>query len=100
MPVGKLGPEDVVTAQPDGDLETVAERFAEESVGAVVVTEGDEPTGIVTDRDVALAIPNHDDVGSVSVESAMTADPATLHEDDEAIEISRAIEVQSPGYSP
>ncbi|MDG5820974.1 CBS domain-containing protein [Natronococcus sp. A-GB7] len=92
MPVGKLGPEDVVTAQPDDDLESVAERFAEENVGAVVVTEDDEPTGIVTDRDVALAIPNHDDVGSVSVEDAMTADPATLQEDDEAVEISRAIE--------
>lgn len=92
MPVGELGPEDVVTVQPDDDLETVAERFAEENVGAVVVTEGEEPVGIVTDRDVALAIPNNDDVGSVSVEDAMTADPATLREDDEAIEVSRAIE--------
>ncbi|NKE35012.1 CBS domain-containing protein [Natronococcus sp. JC468] len=92
MPVGELGPEDVVTVQPDDNLETVAERFAEENVGAVVVTEGEEPVGIVTDRDVALAIPNNDDVGSVSVEDAMTADPATLREDDEAIEVSRAIE--------
>jgi CBS domain-containing protein len=91
MPVGNLGPEDVVTAQRDDDLETVTETFAEENVGAVVVTEDDEPVGIVTDRDAALAIPNNDDVGSVSVEDVMTGEPATLHEDDEAIEISRAI---------
>ncbi|AGB38954.1 CBS domain-containing protein [Natronococcus occultus] len=92
MPVGELGPEDVVTAQPDDDLETVAEQFAEENVGAVVVTEDEEPVGILTDRDVALAVPNSDDVGSVAVEDAMTADPAILQEDDEAIAISRAIE--------
>lgn len=92
MPVGKLGPEDVVTAQRDDDLETVTGLFAEENVGAVVITEDEEPVGIVTDRDAALAIPGNDDVGSVSVEDVMTADPATLQEDDEAIEISRAIE--------
>ncbi|WP_306059202.1 CBS domain-containing protein [Natronococcus wangiae] len=92
MPVGKLGPEDVVTAQRDDDLETVTGLFAEENVGAVVITEDEEPVGIVTDRDAALAIPENDDVGSVSVEDVMTADPATLREDDEAIEISRAIE--------
>ncbi|TYL36690.1 CBS domain-containing protein [Natronococcus pandeyae] len=93
MPVGNLGPEEVVTAQRDDDLETVTELFAEENVGAVVVTEDEEPVGIITDRDAALAIHgNDDDVGSVPVEDAMTADPATIQADEEAIEISRAIE--------
>lgn len=92
MPVGNLGPTDVVTAQRDDDLETVTEQFAEENVGAAVVTEDDSPVGMITDRDAALAIPGNDDVGSVSVENVMTADPATIREDAEAIEISRAIE--------
>lgn len=92
MPVGNLGPTDVVTAQPDDDLETVTKRFAEENVGAVVITENDSPVGMVTDRDAALAIHENDDVGTVSVEDVMTADPATIQKDEEAIEISRAIE--------
>lgn len=92
MPVGDLGPEEVVTAQRDDDLETVSELFAEENVGAVVITEDEEPVGVVTDRDAALAIHGNDDVGSVPVEDAMTANPATIRADEEAIEISRAIE--------
>ncbi|WP_394739881.1 CBS domain-containing protein [Natronococcus roseus] len=75
MSVGKLVPGNVVTARPDNDLESVAERFAEEHVGAVVVTEDGEPTGIVTLDDLV----------------------ATIGEQLE--NVSETIEVQSPGYS-
>lgn len=92
MPVRKLGPENVVTTDREAKLEETTETLATEGIGAVVVTEDDSPVGILTDRDAALAIHEHDDVASVSVEEVMTEDPATLHEDEEAIEISRAIE--------
>ena len=92
MPVGELGPDEVVTASPDADLEEISETLATENVGAVVITEDDAPVGFVTDRDVALQVYESDDVASTSVQEAMTDDPATIHEDDEAIEISRAIE--------
>ncbi|SEV82100.1 CBS domain-containing protein [Natrinema salifodinae] len=91
MSVGQLGPQNVATTSRDSDLEEVTETLAEENVGALVVTEDDEPVGIVTDRDAALAIYEYDDVGSVSVEDVMTADPATVHEDDDPIAISKAI---------
>lgn len=91
MPVGDLGPDEVVTASPDSDLEEITETLDSENVGAIVITEDDTPAGIVTDRDAALAIHQHDDVASVSVEDVMTDDPATIQEDAEAIEISRAI---------
>lgn len=92
MPVGELGPEEVVTASRDADLEEISETLATENVGAVVITEDGAPEGIVTDRDVALQVHRSDDVASVSAEDVMTEDPATIQEDEEAIAISRAIE--------
>lgn len=92
MPVGDLGPNEVVTASPDSDLEEITETLDSENVGAIVITEDDTPAGIITDRDAALAIYQHDDVASVSVKDVMTEDPATIQKDAEAIEISRAID--------
>ncbi|SFT01064.1 CBS domain-containing protein [Halostagnicola kamekurae] len=92
MPVRKLGPEDVATTDRETELEEITETLAAEGIGAVVVTEDDAPVGIITDRDAALAIHEHDDIASVSVEEVMTEEPATIHEDEESIEVSRAIE--------
>lgn len=92
MTVGDLGPEEVVTASPDSELGEITDTLESENVGAIVITDDETPVGIVTDRDAALAIHQHDDVASVSVEDIMTEDPATIQEDEEAIEISRAID--------
>lgn len=64
----------------------------EQGIGAIVVTEHDEPVGIVTDRDIALAIPEGNGIANEPVSSVMSEDPATLREDAEAMEISRTIE--------
>lgn len=47
---------DVVTAEPDTPAPELAEKMAEEDVGAVIVVDRDEPVGVVTDRTVALAL--------------------------------------------
>lgn len=91
MPVAHLGPEDVETVHPDAAVSDVVERLESENVGSLVVTEGGRPVGIVTDRDVALAVNDSQDVGSEPVQSVMTEDPVTLHQDDEAMAISRTI---------
>ncbi|NUB93930.1 CBS domain-containing protein [Haloterrigena sp. SYSU A121-1] len=91
MSIGKLGPENVVTTSPDSDLEEATQTLEDENVGALVVTEDDEPVGMLTDRDAALAIHDHDDVGSLSVEEIMAEDPATIHADDDPLAISEAI---------
>ena len=91
MSVGKLGPENVVTISPNSDLEDATEALDEENVGALVVTEHNEPVGMLTDRDAALTIHKQDDVSSVSVKDVMTEDPATIHEDDGSLAISEAI---------
>lgn len=91
MSIGKLGPENVVTTSPDSDLEEATQTLEEENVGALVVTEDDEPVGMLTDRDAALAIHDNEDVGSVSVDEIMTEDPATVRADDDPLAISEAI---------
>ncbi len=54
MPINDLARTDVVTAPPTTVVADLAELMAEENVGSVVITEDNQPTGIVTDRDLAL----------------------------------------------
>ncbi len=46
----------VVTAAPGTALSAVARQMRDHNVGAVVIVEGQRPVGIITDRDVALAL--------------------------------------------
>jgi signal-transduction protein with cAMP-binding, CBS, and nucleotidyltransferase domain len=43
-----------VTVSPDTDLATAAKKMRDENVGAILVTEGDDLTGVVTDRDLVV----------------------------------------------
>ncbi len=45
-----------VSAGPDDTLASIAARTREHHVGTVVITEDRRPAGIVTDRDLALAL--------------------------------------------
>lgn len=92
MPVGTLGPEDVVTTEPGTQVMDIVDDLQTENVGAVVVAEDDEPVGMVTDRDVALAVDESQNVAEEPVETVMTEDPVTIQEDDDALEISRTID--------
>jgi len=46
----------VVTAEASDTLERVAELMRDRNVGSVVVCEGGRPVGVITDRDLALAV--------------------------------------------
>lgn len=98
MPVGELGPDDVVTGDRDATLTDIAETLESENVGAVVVTEDDEPVGLVTDRDVALAVAHGDDDGKL--ESIVTVDDLVGTVGEQLDEVADTIEAQSPDYSP
>jgi CBS domain-containing protein len=45
-----------VVVPPDAPLFVAASRMREAAVGSIVVVEGAEPVGVLTDRDVALAL--------------------------------------------
>ncbi|WP_456481303.1 CBS domain-containing protein [Methanopyrus sp.] len=56
VPVEKIMTDDVITIEPDVNIEEAALTMRGANVGSLVVTEGDEVTGIVTERDIMYAI--------------------------------------------
>lgn len=56
MPVDDLARSDVVTAGVDTPATQLATTMREEGVGSVVIVDGTEPVGIVTDRDLTVRI--------------------------------------------
>ena len=54
--VSELARRDVVTTDPATTIGELAFTMANERVGSVVITEGEGPVGIVTDRDIALDV--------------------------------------------
>ncbi len=71
----------LLTVEPGGGLQTVAERMVAKDVGAVLVTEGDRLVGILTERDILRAV-----AGGITdatlVSDWMTRDPETMEPDE------------------
>lgn len=86
MPVKNLAVS-AVSAPKDTSLREVARLMMEEELGDVVIAEEERPVGIVTDRDVALAVARFDDLSDLHAEDVMTPDPVTIHEDATATDL-------------
>jgi CBS domain-containing protein len=71
-----------VTAGPKSSLAQVGTLMEKENVGAVVVTEGNRPVGIVTDRDLALAVCVRGTSPQDNVQKVMTCPVATISKDE------------------
>jgi CBS domain-containing protein len=56
MEIREVMTEEVVTAPPDCPVRQVAEIMRERNVGSVIVLDGVEIVGFVTDRDLALSV--------------------------------------------
>jgi CBS domain-containing protein len=56
MQISELMTHGVVSAEVDASLREVAELMRDRNVGSVVVLEAGRPVGLVTDRDLALAV--------------------------------------------
>jgi CBS domain-containing protein len=56
MTIAEVMTETVVSAAADATLADVGGLMRDRGVGSVVVVEGDRPVGIITDRDLALAL--------------------------------------------
>jgi CBS domain-containing protein len=77
---------DVMTANPRtcSAFSSVLEAsllFEDENCGAVPVIDGGRPIGILTDRDVALAVANNPDLGSRPVADFMSKDVISVAPD-------------------
>ncbi len=81
MTLNDIADRNPVTARPTESIVSVARRMKEHDVGAVVVTNGRKVVGIVTDRDIALAMVSESFSVDDAVSSIMTADVKTIWED-------------------
>jgi CBS domain-containing protein len=86
MPVSTLAV-DVVSAAKETPIRALARTMLDEELGDLVVAEGGKPVGIVTDRDIALAVARYDDLSQLTAEDVMTPDPVTIHEDATAVDL-------------
>jgi len=71
-----------VTASPNDSLARAGGLMEKENVGAVVITEGDRPVGIITDRDIALAVCVRGTTPQERVQNVMTCPVSTISKDE------------------
>lgn len=85
--------EDVVSAAPETGIEELARLFADERVGSVVIVDGDDPVGIVTDRDIVVqAIAEGRDLESLTAADVMSDDLVTVDADAGIFDVIRTME--------
>jgi len=72
---------DLLTVSPGDSLSEVAQRMVERDVGAVLVMDGSDLSGILTERDVLRAVAAGIEEQTV-VSDWMTRDPDTMAPDD------------------
>lgn len=83
---------DPVTASADELVSDCAERMKREDVGSLVVENSGTVTGILTDRQIALAVAeHHGDLSNVTTEEVMTEGTVTLQEDDDSLAAARTM---------
>jgi CBS domain-containing protein len=73
MKLSQLFPKKLVTAAPGEKVAEVARKMQDHNVGTVVVVKDQRPAGIVTDRDLALALGAQGISPQAPVEKVMTA---------------------------
>jgi CBS domain-containing protein len=81
----------VVSAAPGDTLAAIARQMQEHNVGAVVVLDQRRPVGIVTDRDLALALGVQGLSPQTTVEKVMTRRVLAIPEDTEIVTATRYI---------
>ncbi|WP_435067163.1 CBS domain-containing protein [Haloplanus sp. C73] len=91
MSVLDIAATEVVTTGRTETLSGVASTMDDESVGSVVVEEDDLPIGILTDREVALALADDPEAGHDTVDDHMTRAVETVSADADVYEATRTL---------
>lgn len=81
MKLGEQFPKPVITVAPHETVGAVAQRMKEHNVGTVVVVREHKPVGIVTDRDLALALGADDLPRQTAVERLLSGAVRTISRD-------------------
>jgi CBS domain-containing protein len=92
MKLNDLFTRSVITAGPEEALAGIARRMQEYNVGTVVIVEAGRPVGIITDRDLALALGARGLSPRVPVREVMTRHVLAVPEDTGAFTATRFIQ--------
>lgn len=92
MNVGDICSRAVVSIGADQSVQTAAEMMRRYHVGSLVVTQstraGDQPVGVVTDRDIVIEVIAKDvDAETFTVGDIMSTDPLMAEEDDDVNDV-------------
>ncbi|MFF1446381.1 CBS domain-containing protein [Streptomyces sp. NPDC058295] len=83
----------LVTVEPQTSVTAVARTMRDENIGAVLVTDGEQLRGLVSDRDLVVrALAEGGDPNNMTVADACSEDLVTLGPDDDltlAVEVMR-----------
>ena len=80
----------VFRVEPSTTVAEAATVMGERHVGSAIVVEGEQLTGIFTERDIVKALGQHFDAGGHTVSNWMTPNPTTIAPDastDEALDM-------------
>lgn len=84
--VGEFMTTQLVTMDGTDTLIAAAQEMRDCAIGDVVVTNGDEVVGIVTDRDITVrAVAAEMDVNTVTLNQILTPDVVTVSQNDDAV---------------
>lgn len=79
---------DVVTVDPETTTRSISNTLEEENIGSVIVTEGQTPVGIVTDRDLALHVIGENlNSAEITAADVMTTDLFTVETDESLYDV-------------
>lgn len=88
MTISDMARTDVVTVDPETTTREISKLLEQENVGSVIITEGDTPVGIVTDRDLALeVIGEGKDSETITAADVMTTDLFTAEVDESIYDV-------------
>jgi CBS domain-containing protein len=74
---------DVATIEHSASVGRVAEQLAELNIAALVVTKGDSILGIITEREIARAVPVYGDrIASIAISELLVRDFVAISPDD------------------
>ncbi len=79
--VGEIMTRPVKTISSGDTIEVAAEMMKKNRIGSLVVVKGDEPVGIVTERDIAYKLVAEGKGGDAKVGEVMSKDLKTVGED-------------------
>lgn len=79
MRVSEIMTEATVTDRPEDTVAEAARKMWEQQTGSLLVVDGDELIGIITERDVLKAVATGMDLRVTKVVDVMGKDPITVH---------------------